>query len=85
MKVIGLSVDTVDDHRKWAEDIEETQGAKLNFPLIGDPDRKVSASLRHDPPERERDLTVRSVFVIGPDKKVKLTITYPGEHRSQFR
>src|SRR4029453_10205141 len=76
-KVIGLSVDPVSDHRKWAADIEETQGAALNFPLIGDPDRSVSSLYDMIHPNANDTLTVRSVFVIGPDKKIKLTITYP--------
>jgi alkyl hydroperoxide reductase subunit AhpC len=84
VKVIGLSVDPVDDHRKWASDIEETQGAKLNFPLIGDPERKVSALYDMIHPKANDTLTVRSVFVIGPDKKVKLTITYPASTGRNF-
>ena len=84
VKVIGLSVDPVADHRKWASDIEETQGAKLNFPLIGDPERKVSALYDMIHPKANDTLTVRSVFVVGPDKKVKLTITYPASTGRNF-
>ena len=84
VKVIGLSVDPVSDHRKWASDIEETQGAALNFPLIGDPDRKVSQLYDMIHPKANETLTVRSVFVIGPDKKVKLTITYPASTGRNF-
>jgi len=84
VKVIGLSVDPVDDHRKWAGDIEETQGAKLNFPLIADPDRKVSDAYDMIHPNANDTLTVRSVFVVGPDKKVKLTITYPASTGRNF-
>jgi len=77
VKVIGLSVDPVTDHKKWAADIEETQGAALNFPLIGDPERKVSQLYDMIHPKTNETLTVRSVFVIGPDKKVKLILVYP--------
>ena len=84
MKVIGLSVDPVTDHRKWAADIEETQGAALNFPLIGDPDRRVSSLYDMIHPNANDTLTVRSVFVIGPDKKIKLTITYPASTGRNF-
>ncbi len=76
-KVIGLSVDSVEDHKAWAGDIEETQGTALNFPLLGDPDRTVSELYDMIHPNAAETFTVRSVFVIGPDKKVKLTITYP--------
>ncbi len=84
VKVIGLSVDSVDDHKKWAGDIEETQGVGLNFPLIGDPDRKVSQLYDMIHPEADNTLTVRSVFVIGPDKKVKLSLTYPASTGRNF-
>lgn len=84
VKAIGLSVDSVADHEKWAGDIEETQGAKLNFPLIGDPDRKVSNLYGMIHPKALDTLTVRSVFVIGPDKKIKLTITYPASTGRNF-
>lgn len=84
VKVIGLSVDPLDSHSKWAADIEETQGAKLNFPLIGDSDRKVSNLYDMIHPNANDTLTVRSVFVIGPDKKVKLTLTYPASTGRNF-
>ena len=77
VKVIGLSVDPVDDHEKWDKDIEETQGTAVNFPMIGDPDRKVADLYDMIHPNASDTMTVRTVFVIGPDKKVKLTITYP--------
>ena len=77
VKVIGLSVDPVDSHQGWAKDIEETQGTALNFPIIADPDRKVAEAYDMIHPNASETATVRSVFVIGPDKKVKLTITYP--------
>ena len=76
-KVIGLSVDSVDDHGRWSEDIAETQGARVNFPMIGDPDRTVADLFGMIHPNAHDTQTVRSVFVIGPDKKIKLTLTYP--------
>ena len=84
VKVIGLSVDGVSDHEKWSQDIEETQGAGLNFPLIGDPNRKVSDLYDMIHPSANDTLTVRSVFIIGPDKKIKLTITYPASTGRNF-
>jgi alkyl hydroperoxide reductase subunit AhpC len=83
-KVIGLSVDAVDDHHRWAADIEETQGSKVNFPMIGDPDRKVADLYDMIHPNASDTLTVRSVFIIGPDKKVKLTLTYPASTGRNF-
>ncbi|MDQ1534656.1 MAG: thioredoxin-dependent peroxiredoxin [Actinomycetota bacterium] len=84
VKVVGLSVDPIDSHEKWAGDIEETQGAKLNFPLIADPDRKVSDLYDMIHPNANDTLTVRSVFIVGPDKKVKLIITYPASTGRNF-
>jgi thioredoxin-dependent peroxiredoxin len=83
-KVIGLSVDALDDHAKWSADIEETQGTALNFPLIADDGRQVADLYDMVPPAAENNLTVRSVFVIGPDKKVKLIITYPASTGRNF-
>ena len=77
VKVIGLSVDPLDSHGEWSKDIEETQGTAVNFPLIADPDKKVADLYDMIHPNANDTLTVRSVFVIGPDKKVKLIITYP--------
>ncbi|HEY6358857.1 MAG TPA: peroxiredoxin, partial [Vicinamibacterales bacterium] len=77
VKVVGLSVDPLDSHKGWAKDIEETQGHALNFPLIADPDRKVAELYDMIHPAMAENVTVRSVFIIGPDKKVKLIITYP--------
>jgi thioredoxin-dependent peroxiredoxin len=77
VKIIGVSVDPLESHKGWVSDIEETQGAKLNFPLIADPDRKVADLYDMIHPNANDTMTVRSVFVIGPDKKVKLIITYP--------
>ena len=76
-KLIAISVDSVESHKSWANDIEETQGTALAFPIIGDPDRKVADLYDMMHPNANDTLTVRSVFIIGPDKKVKLTLTYP--------
>jgi len=76
-KIIGVSVDDVASHDKWKADIQETQGSALNFPLIGDQDRKVADLYDMIHPNANDTLTVRSVFIIGPDKKVKLIVTYP--------
>ena len=84
VKVIGLSVDALDNHKGWAADIEETQGAKLNFPVIADSDRKVSDLYDMIHPNANDTLTVRSVFIIGADKKVKLIITYPASTGRNF-
>ena len=84
VKVVGLSVDKVGDHKKWSEDIKETQGVAVNFPLIDDASRKVSDLYDMIHPEADDTMTVRSVFVIGPDKKVKLTITYPASTGRNF-
>jgi thioredoxin-dependent peroxiredoxin len=84
VKVIGLSVDPVDSHERWEGDIAETQGTAVNFPMIGDADRKVSDLYGMVHPNANDTLTVRSVFVIGPDKKVKLTITYPASTGRNF-
>jgi alkyl hydroperoxide reductase subunit AhpC len=84
VKVIGLSVDPLDSHKSWAGDIEETQGQKLNFPLIADSDRKVADLYDMIHPNANDTLTVRSVFIVGPDKKVKLIITYPASTGRNF-
>ncbi len=84
VKVLGLSVDPLDDHKAWASDIEETQGCALNFPLIADTDRKVSDLYDMIHPNANDTLTVRSVFVIGPDKKIKLSLTYPASTGRNF-
>jgi alkyl hydroperoxide reductase subunit AhpC len=76
-KVIGLSVDGLKEHQGWIGDIKETQGHALNFPLLADADRKVSELYDMIHPNTDATATVRSVFIIGPDKKVKLQITYP--------
>lgn len=84
VKVIGLSIDPVDDHRAWAGDILETQGHALNFPLLADPNRKVADLYGMIHPNADDSLTVRSVFIIGPDKKVKLSLTYPASTGRNF-
>ena len=83
-KIIGLSADPVDDHKKWAKDIEETQGAAVNYPMIGDPELKVAKLYDMLPAEATpgkrtaaENATVRTVFMIGPDKKIKLMLFYP--------
>jgi thioredoxin-dependent peroxiredoxin len=76
-KVIAISVDTREHHEGWIPDINETQDTTVNFPIIADPDRVVADLYGMIPPNAGDTVTVRSVFVIGPDKKVKLTITYP--------
>jgi thioredoxin-dependent peroxiredoxin len=86
VKVIGISVDSVDDHKKWAKDIEETMGKAPNYPMIGDPDLKVAKLYDMLPADTAggaqgrtaaNNATVRNVYIIGPDKKIKLMITYP--------
>ena len=84
VKVIGLSVDEVKDHHVWAEDIADTQGHAVNFPLIADHDRKVSDLYGMIHPNASDTMTVRSVFVIGPDKKLKLSLTYPASTGRNF-
>ncbi|PYV77065.1 MAG: peroxidase, partial [Acidobacteria bacterium] len=85
-KIIGLSVDPVTDHEKWSKDIEETQGAKVNYPMIGDPQLKIAKLYGMLPAESgdtsqgrtaADNATVRTVFVVGPDKKIKLQLSYP--------
>ena len=84
VKVLGLSVDPLDSHKGWANDIQETQGHALNFPLIADPDKKVANLYGMIHPNASDTATVRSVFVIGPDKKLKLTLTYPASTGRNF-
>ena len=84
VKVVGLSVDGVADHEAWSQDIEDVTGSKLNFPLLADPDRKVADLYDMIHPNANDTLTVRSVFVIGPDNKVKLTLTYPASTGRNF-
>jgi alkyl hydroperoxide reductase subunit AhpC len=84
VKVIGLSVDPLDSHLGWEKDIEETQGTAVNFPMIADPDRTVADLYDMIHPNASDTFTVRSVYVIGPDKKVKLMITYPASTGRNF-
>jgi len=84
VKAIGLSVDPADSHGRWAADIEETQGAKLNFPLIADHDKKVANLYGMIHPNASDTMTVRSVFVIDPNKKLRLTLTYPASTGRNF-
>jgi len=83
-KVIGLSVDTLDSHRGWAGDIRDVTGHALNYPLIADPDRKVSDLYDMIHPNANDTQTVRSVFIVGPDNKIKLTLTYPASTGRNF-
>lgn len=83
-KVIGLSVDSVEDHKGWSKDIADVTGNTMNYPMIADPDRKVSDLYGMIHPNANDTLTVRSVFVIGPDNKVKLTLTYPASTGRNF-
>ncbi len=84
VKVLALSVDPVDSHAKWIKDINETQRTTMNFPIIADSDRKVSTLYGMIHPNASETFTVRSVFIIGPDKKIKLTITYPASTGRNF-
>lgn len=84
VKVIGLSVDATDSHHLWAKDIEETQGTALNFPVIADKDKTVADLYDMIHPNASDTFTVRSVFVIGPDKKIKLNLTYPASTGRNF-
>jgi alkyl hydroperoxide reductase subunit AhpC len=83
-KVIGVSVDPVDSHKKWVGDITETQGTAVNFPILGDADRKVSMLYDMIHPNASATVTVRSVFIIDPNKKVRLIITYPASTGRNF-
>ena len=85
VRVIGLSVDPLESHRRWTTDIEDVTGQTLNFPLIADPDRTVSQLYDMIHPNASETVTVRSVFVIGPDNKVKLTLTYPASTGRNFQ
>ena len=84
VKVIGLSVDPVESHIEWEKDIEETQGTAVNFPMIADPDRAVADLYDMIQPNASDTMTVRSVFIIGADNKVKLSLTYPASTGRNF-
>jgi alkyl hydroperoxide reductase subunit AhpC len=83
-RVVGLSVDALGSHETWSQDIEDVTGHKLNFPLVADQDRQVADTYGMIHPNASDTQTVRSVFVIGPDKKVKLTLTYPAATGRDF-
>ncbi|MFZ1321686.1 MAG: peroxiredoxin [Ignavibacteria bacterium] len=84
VKVIGLSVDPLDSHLKWISDINETQNTNVNFPMIADEDKYVANLYDMIHPNADNTLTVRSVFIIGPDKKIKLSLTYPASTGRDF-
>ncbi|MEM7694739.1 MAG: peroxiredoxin [Pseudomonadota bacterium] len=81
---LGLSVDGLEDHDRWSDDIAQTQGTALNFPLIADKDRKVATLYEMLPDDAPDTMTVRSVFVVGPDKKIKMTLNYPASTGRNF-
>ena len=84
VKVLALSVDTMESHKNWIVDIEETQSVSVNFPLIADPDKEIAMLYDMIHPNASEKFTVRSVFVIGSDKKIKLMITYPASTGRNF-
>ena len=84
VKVIGVSVDPLDSHNGWINDINETQNTAVNFPIIADPDRKVAELYDMIHPNADATFTVRSVFIISPDKKIKLILTYPAATGRNF-
>lgn len=85
VKVVALSVDGLESHKGWINDINETQNTTVNFPIIADEDRKVSSLYDMIHPNADDKMTVRSVFIIGPDKKIKLMITYPASTGRNFQ
>ncbi|MBA4850062.1 peroxiredoxin [Emticicia sp. BO119] len=85
VKVIAVSVDDLDSHNKWVPDIQEVNGVEVNFPIIADGDRQVATLYDMIHPNASEKTTVRSVFVIGPDKKIKLTLTYPASTGRNFQ
>jgi thioredoxin-dependent peroxiredoxin len=85
VKIIGLSVDSVQDHQGWKSDIEQTQGAKVDFPMIADPDMKIANLYGMIHPNASDRFTVRSVFIIDPNKKVRLTLNYPASAGRNFQ
>jgi alkyl hydroperoxide reductase subunit AhpC len=85
VKVLALSVDSVESHHGWIQDINETQGVEVNFPIIADEDRKISEAYDMIHPNASVNATVRSLFIIGPDKAVKLIITYPASTGRNFQ
>lgn len=85
VKVLALSVDSVESHHGWIQDINETQGVEVNFPIVADEDRKISEAYDMIHPNASVNATVRSLFIIGPDKAVKLIITYPASTGRNFQ
>lgn len=84
VKAIAISVDSLDSHNKWVPDIEEVNQVEMNFPIIADPEKKVAILYDMIHPNASEKATVRSVFIIGPDKKIKLTLTYPASTGRNF-
>ena len=84
VKMIAISVDPLDSHKGWVKDINETQNCQVNFPIIADPDRKIAELYEMIHPNANEKQTVRSVFIIGPDKKIKLTVPYPASTGRNF-
>ncbi len=84
VKVIAISVDPLDSHRGWIQDINQTQQATVDYPIIADPDRKVASLYDMIHPNADDRTTVRSVFIVGPDRKIKLTLTYPASTGRNF-
>ena len=85
VKVLAVSVDPIESHKGWINDINETQGCTVSYPIIADPEKKVANLYDMIHPNALDNMTVRSVFVIGPDKKVKLTLTYPASTGRNFQ
>lgn len=85
VKVLAVSVDPLESHLGWVKDINETQNTQVQFPIIADPDRKVSTAYDMIHPNASENFTVRSLFIIGPDKKIKLIITYPASTGRNFQ
>ena len=85
VKMIALSVDGIDSHHGWVRDINETQNTEVNYPIIADEDKKISILYDMIHPNSSENVTVRSVFIIGPDKKIKLTLTYPASTGRNFQ
>lgn len=85
VKMIALSVDGIDSHHGWVRDINETQSTEVNYPIVADEDKKISILYDMIHPNASENVTVRSVFIIGPDKKIKLTLTYPASTGRNFQ
>jgi thioredoxin-dependent peroxiredoxin len=85
VKILALSVDPLDSHHGWTRDINETQNTTVNYPIIADPDKKVANLYDMIHPNANETFTVRSVFIVGPDKKIKLTLTYPASTGRNFQ